>query len=244
VFVTSSAAAVGFQLVVRYDPGLFTPHTSGLVGKPDSAVSLEGTYYNDIDGKEWPEVALGSSAEDEYFAVGFIPGIIGDDHALPPGEELLAFKIRGKIAESAKPGTRTLIEPASGAGGAGLGPAKLRSEITYKLDSGFISVRPRIGGTLLQIVSDQTFFRGDSNRDGSVNTSDPIHTLLTLFTDRGDFTCRDAADANDDGRINLSDATFLLSFLFQRGASPPPPFREAGFDPTPDALDCARAISG
>ena len=244
VFVTNSRDGVGFQLVVRYDPELFSPHTSGLVGEADSAVSLEGTYYKDVDEKEWPEVSLGSNADEEYFVIGFIPGIIGDDYALPPGQDLLAFKIRGKISESAKPGTRTVVEPTNGLGDAGLGAAKLRNEITYKLESGFVSVRPRIGGMFVQIVSDQTFFRGDSNRDDSVNTSDPIHTLVSHFTEGGRFTCKDAADANDDGSINISDAMFLLSFLFQRGASPPPPYRELGIDPTPDSLDCAREISG
>lgn len=176
--------------------------------------------------------------------IGFIPGIIGDDYALPPGEEMLAFKIRGKISDSAKPGTRSIIEPTNGTADAGLGAAKLRNEITYKPEAGFVSVRPRIAGTFVRIVSDQTFFRGDSNRDQSINTSDAVHTLIYLFTQNGRLTCKDAADSNDDGSINLTDATFILSFLFQRGASPPPPHREPGIDPTPDSLDCARGISG
>lgn len=83
------------------------------------------------------------------------------------------------------------------------------------------------------------FRRADSNADGAVNISDPIHTLGFLFLGGTEpLTCADAADANDDGAVNLSDAVYTLDHLFRGSAAPPPPFPDCGVDPTLDGIDC------
>lgn len=84
------------------------------------------------------------------------------------------------------------------------------------------------------------FLRGDSDRDGRLDVSDPIATLQHLFQGR-ELACLDAADADDSGAVNLSDAIVTLSFLFLGG--PPAEGFETGaaIDLTPDALGCAAA---
>ncbi len=84
------------------------------------------------------------------------------------------------------------------------------------------------------------FQRGDSNDDGAIDISDAIFTLNHLFLGNDRPNCLSAADSNDDGSLNLSDAVFLLSFLFEGDREPPPPYPDAGLDPTPD-LGCREA---
>jgi hypothetical protein len=83
------------------------------------------------------------------------------------------------------------------------------------------------------------FRRGDANRDGAVNISDPSAMLVFLFLGGSPLGCADAGDANDDGRVDISDAVSILSFLFLGGERPPAPGATAcGVDPTADALRC------
>ncbi len=83
------------------------------------------------------------------------------------------------------------------------------------------------------------FRRGDVNADGTVDIADAIRQLLCLFGDPCvEHWCPDASDANDDGRSNIADAITILSYLFARGAPPPPPFLDCGLDPTPDDIGC------
>ncbi len=81
------------------------------------------------------------------------------------------------------------------------------------------------------------FRRGDANRDGAIDVSDPIFTLIHLFVGN-ELACEDAADANDDGELDVSDAIFALNHLFAGGEQIPAPGPEAGNDPTPDTLLC------
>ncbi len=84
----------------------------------------------------------------------------------------------------------------------------------------------------------QSFVRGDSNVSGSVDLSDSLHVLGSLFVFTDPLPCQDATDANDDGRINISDAIHLLRYLFQGGPAPEAPFMDCGFDETEDNLAC------
>jgi hypothetical protein len=81
------------------------------------------------------------------------------------------------------------------------------------------------------------FIRGDSNADGLVNISDPITTVLFLFTTKP-LTCLRAADSDLDGSVMFGDVVATLTCLFQ--ARPPIdlPFPGCGTDPNADALTC------
>ncbi len=82
------------------------------------------------------------------------------------------------------------------------------------------------------------FRRGDADNNGVHDLSDAITVLGALFQNRA-LTCEDAADANDDGEVDISDSIRLLWTLYcGTGPGIPAPFRNAGDDPTPDALGC------
>jgi hypothetical protein len=63
--------------------------------------------------------------------------------------------------------------------------------------------------------------RGDVDRSGGIDITDPILTLSALFLG-GSVNCPNALDANGDTSRDLSDAVFLLGYLFL-GGSPPAP---------------------
>jgi hypothetical protein len=95
------------------------------------------------------------------------------------------------------------------------------------------TVRARI-----EAVRDHVFSRGDGNLDGRLDLADAISSLEYLFAG-GALACLDAADANDDGSADIADPIRVLLHLFA-GLTPfPPPFPEAGADPTADALGCS-----
>jgi hypothetical protein len=83
------------------------------------------------------------------------------------------------------------------------------------------------------------FLRGDSNRDGNVNITDPLVTLRYLFRSGEAPRCEDAADADDDGRITITDAIMTLQYLFLGVSNlPAPGTAYPWYDPTPDSLSC------
>ncbi len=86
--------------------------------------------------------------------------------------------------------------------------------------------------------AEQQFMRGDSNADGAVDLSDPVHALAFLFLGGSPPPCLAAADANDDEMVDISDAASILSFFFLGGSFLPPPGEQPGLDPTPGIV-CA-----
>ena len=85
----------------------------------------------------------------------------------------------------------------------------------------------------------QPFVRGDADRSNTVELTDAVVIVNALFLGRGRLVCEDSADSNDDGTLDITDPTFLLNFLFRGGPVLPPPFPDAGKDPTNDPLPCA-----
>lgn len=92
------------------------------------------------------------------------------------------------------------------------------------------------GGTPGKATS--SFIRGEVNEDALINLTDGIVILDHLFRGGAAPACPDAEDTNDDGKLDLTDPVFLLQHLFQSGTAPPPPFPDAGLDPTQDPLAC------
>jgi hypothetical protein len=89
------------------------------------------------------------------------------------------------------------------------------------------------------VAGNVLFLRGDGNMDLSLDISDPILLLDSIFRGSTKLPCPLAADANDDESVDISDAIRTLSFLFDGAASLTAPFPVAGFDPTPSRLSCA-----
>ena len=88
-------------------------------------------------------------------------------------------------------------------------------------------------------TADPEFLRGDSNDDGTVDISDAINSLGTLFVGQGEILCDDAGDANDDGQLDISDPIITLDKLFLGKAEiPAPGITTCGTDPTDDILEC------
>ena len=84
------------------------------------------------------------------------------------------------------------------------------------------------------------WIRGDGNGDGTMDVSNPVFSLASLFSiGAPQSSCADATDSNDDGSFDISDPVYSLAWLFSPGAPPlPPPFPGCGSDPTADALGC------
>lgn len=90
-----------------------------------------------------------------------------------------------------------------------------------------------------QTANLKPFVRGDANTDGSVDVSDAILTLLTIFARPEELPCRDAADANADLAVDIADPIYGLNFLFGNGPPPPAPYPDCGFDSSGNGLGCA-----
>jgi hypothetical protein len=83
----------------------------------------------------------------------------------------------------------------------------------------------------------ETFRRGDTDGNGSVNVTDAVTVLNALFQGATFPACPDTADTDDTGDVSITDAVFLLNALFQGGLQPPAPGIDAcGPDPTADEL--------
>jgi hypothetical protein len=79
------------------------------------------------------------------------------------------------------------------------------------------------------------FKRGDADRSGKLDITDPVATLQFLYMGYAAPLCKDAADTDDSGILDLTDAITSLQFLFMGGPPPaaPGPY-ECGPDPTPE----------
>ncbi len=88
------------------------------------------------------------------------------------------------------------------------------------------------------------FHRGDADVNGTLQLTDAVRILNSLFLGTGVLPCRDAADSDDNGALQLTDAVRILNVLFLGTGSIPAPGpgltgEPCGLDPTDDDLDCA-----
>jgi len=193
----------------------------------------------------------GNAGVDEGYVVGIgvfmcigdgTPGCTFWPIALEPDTDVSVLDLVFRVREAAPVGVTELsfID-----GGVLIGSSGTRfptvNNITgqgISIDGPSVEIAPIFVTGRLSIVGDQSFFRGDANRDGRLNVSDPVRTLDALFLGGRTLGCADAADANDDGVLDLSDPVYLLNFLFVVGPAPLPPFPQEGSDPTEDGLRC------
>ena len=90
---------------------------------------------------------------------------------------------------------------------------------------------------------DSTFVRGDCNDDNTIDLSDAVFHLGTVFLGLPPPPCQDSCDANDDGVSDLSDAVNILQSIFSDSGPLPLP-NTCGEDPTPDDPLGCRSFSG
>ncbi len=83
------------------------------------------------------------------------------------------------------------------------------------------------------------FVRGDCNRDGANDISDPVFLLAFLVAGGATPVCSDACDGNDDGAMDIADAITMLAATFIPSTPPLAAPTTCGPDPTGDTLDCA-----
>lgn len=84
------------------------------------------------------------------------------------------------------------------------------------------------------------FVRGDCNDDGTVDISDAIFLIQSLFDAPPPIpACEAACDANADDARDIADATVLLAFLFQPLSPLPGP---STCQPTPSLLPCVSSL--
>ncbi|MGE4619072.1 MAG: hypothetical protein AAEJ04_04605 [Planctomycetota bacterium] len=88
--------------------------------------------------------------------------------------------------------------------------------------------------TLVFVVPEEIFQRGDCNSDDKVDLADSATMLGNQFSGVP-ILCPDACDANDDGLLNMADSVYLLNWLFKFGPilPAPGPYND-GPDPTQD----------
>jgi hypothetical protein len=69
-------------------------------------------------------------------------------------------------------------------------------------------------------LTDDQAQMGDVTHDRTIDISDPIEILSTLFQG-GEMDCPQAADVNVDEDVDLSDAIYILNYLFSGGEPTP-----------------------
>lgn len=242
VYVTNSVDIDAIQMVVRYDPALFTPiedWADGGINYQDTAV---GAILDSMGSHQFYFSSLQAHPEEGVFTVGIVPSMIHIGYELQPGIETLVAKLRGVVSPQAQPGTVIVLEPTNGPDGNGVKPPLLmKNELTHRGDARFVALFPQTEPGNLAIVDDITFFiRGDSNGDGVTNLSDAVHILGFLFLGGTGPSCKDASDADDSGVIELTDAVVILRTLFLGDQSIAAPYPTPGGDPGPDMLPHCR----
>jgi len=235
--IQSAERISAFQIVLRYDPTVFTP----AVPQVDTGVRdefLAGTPFDSQRGSIGfvnGYLSLAAFPAEGLLRLGFDPSLIDPVLIDVAAQPLHVLNIVGDVAEGVEAGR--VFELAFAEQAAPFGP--VRTELVPETE---VSAPARLPGTArpgsITVAAPVLFVRGDSNLDGEINISDPIHMLGFLFLGTADFACRDAADVDDDGRNDLTDSIELLDFLFAGGGPPAPPWPSCGIDGSVDALDC------
>lgn len=218
------------QLVLSYDPALFTPL---LPDEEHRELWLEGSIAEGPQGLLSDEVLLDARAFPEagILRVGLLPHAFAPGPGIPAGRSIVALRVVGRVDPSVPDGTILRFEQTV--------QRSERGEHRTELSTGGVARFPGHTTPARLLVRRPTeFVRGDSNLDGRIDISDAIQALHFLFLG-GEMRCRDAADTFDDGANDVSDSIALLLWLFGGLWPPSDPWPACGLDPTVDDLGCA-----
>jgi hypothetical protein len=185
--------------------------------------------------------------EDEFRGDGFILGwtrgnAAGDAASGPfrdPGQDLLHLKF-SKVGDNYQVETRRIAQ-----GFAEPIDAEIVGERIYVLEHAGNGAVWEVTLPAAPPAPQEPFVRGRVNGDEAIDISDAVAVLFLLFGGNP-VDCREAADADDDGQVSVTDAIYLLRYLFQEGAAPPPPLESCAGDPSPDPggpLGCEASAS-
>ena len=226
----------GFSFSMDFDESVLTSTGIERLWKRPSGTPFEFEKFEINNANRFPG---NQDLFEGYIAGGVIISFEDTSEVLPAGEDVEVLNLEFEIRPDAPLG-ETQLEFVDGAIGSDGEPVQNRlvsggravvaaTTPSFVLVNGFVAI---VG------VGTPFFLRGDTNADGEVQISDPVHTLGFLFEAGLSVDCLDAADANDDGEVNVTDPIFTLEFLFAGGPPIPPPYAEWGEDPTDDALEC------
>jgi hypothetical protein len=151
--------------------------------------------------------------------------------SFPRGDDVLLLRVFEDISPSAERDSRIGVRIEDGVG-------KPPIELIFTLAGGSERKRPLTEDGEIIVMAQAVFLRGDPNGDGRRDLTDAIFGLDFLFRGGPPGPCEDAHDVNDDGKADIADPIRLLQLLFQSGEGLPPPYPDAGPDPTPDELGC------
>jgi hypothetical protein len=126
VFITNAVGVEAIQLVISYDPRLFTPTPQG-----SRAFNFQQTAWEaalESRPGEEPRRNYGwfkwqnPYPEQNLFSITIATDYANEGFDLPPGMDQLAFKFRGKVSAEATPGTVVSFQPTNGPDGQGVLP--------------------------------------------------------------------------------------------------------------------------
>lgn len=214
--VTSPAdlSAISFGLV--QDPALLSVREVSATGTAAEAAEFFAAHIDNETG---------------ITTVGVVMDLNDPTPSFPRGNDVLLLRVLEDISPSAEPGTRIEVRLEDGVG-------KPPIELIFTRAGESEKRRPLTEDGEVIVRSQAVFLRGDSNGDGRRDLTDAIFGLDFLFRGGPEGPCEDAHDANDDGKADIADPIRLLQLLFQSGDGLPPPYPDAGPDPTPDELGC------
>jgi hypothetical protein len=235
--VSASEPIQGYSFSIDFDEEVLQVLSAEYVWEVPAGTSywVQAVEFNNQNDRP------GNAGVDE----GFVGGIIALDISppnlvtMPAGVQHRVVEIRFQVKPDAAE-TTTLVRFQDGAGPL----TKWDSVFNVVTTHGF-SVTPEIANSFtflngrVSVVADvATFVRGDANGDETLDIGDAVNTLNFLFLAGARPACYDAADANDDARLDIVDPIATLGFLFRGAATLPPPYPQAGEDPTPDSMGC------
>jgi hypothetical protein len=192
------------------DEGGGTPDWVEIRNCSNATVSLEGYFL----GERFP-------ADDDWFAFpagsDLAPGehlVVACDGAPEQGPFHAPFKLDGEggrvflIGTGPRGGHAVVDSITYGAPGVDQAYARLECGGRWEIAA------PTPG-----LPSGVPVARGDVDRNGSLDITDPILILSYLFRS-GRLSCLGAADVTGEGQLNITDPIHLLAHLFRSGAAP------------------------